>query len=79
METHEYKPGDVVPVTSPLYRVVHDPPSEGEQLKTFYARDRFPRCLECDKKVRYVLPIRILKRHAARVIEERELPLPPEE
>lgn len=52
---NEYKPGDIVPQTSSLYRVVHDPPGQGEQLKTFYRNERFPPCLECGKKVRYVL------------------------
>ena len=52
---NEYKPGDIVPRTSPLYRVVHDPPGKGEQLKTFLHGERFPPCSECGKKVRYVL------------------------
>jgi hypothetical protein len=58
----EYMPGDIVPVTSSLYRVVHDPPGEGEQLKTFHAGQRFPPCSECGKKVRYVLPSRVLRK-----------------
>jgi hypothetical protein len=39
-----YKPGDIVPQSSSLYRVVHDPPGKGEQLKTFYCDERFPPC-----------------------------------
>jgi hypothetical protein len=58
----EYMPGDVVRLTSALYRVVHDPPGAETQLKTFYARDRFPLCSECGNKVRYVLPIRVLRK-----------------
>jgi hypothetical protein len=58
----EYMPGDVVPVTSALYRVVHDPPGTGKQLKTFNAGDRFPVCSECGRKVRYVLPSRVLRK-----------------
>jgi hypothetical protein len=52
----EYMPGDTVPVTSALYRVVYDLPSAGQQLKMFYAGDLFPFCSECGRKVRYVLP-----------------------
>jgi hypothetical protein len=51
----EYKPGDIVPRTSSLYRVVHDPSGTGEQLSTFLQGEHFPRCSECGKKVRYVL------------------------
>jgi hypothetical protein len=58
----EYMPGDVVNLTSALYRVVHDPPGTGTQLGTFYAGDRFPFCSECGRKVRYVLPIRVLRK-----------------
>ena len=58
MEMREYKPGDVVPRSSSLYRVVHDPPLEGEHLETFYCNDRFPSCPDCGMKVRYVLPDR---------------------
>jgi hypothetical protein len=61
MEMREYVPGDVVPVSSPLYSVVHDPPTSGEQLKTFYTGDRFPRCSGCGKNVRYLLPITFLR------------------
>ena len=42
----EYKPGDVVQQSSPLYRVVHDPRRKGEQLRTFYRDERFPPCSE---------------------------------
>ena len=62
MEMHEYAPGDVVPVTSSLYRVVHEPPESGEQLRTFYAGEYFPPCAERGKMVSYVLPIRVLKK-----------------
>jgi hypothetical protein len=58
----ECKPGDIVPQTSPLYRVVHDSPGIGEQLKTFYADERFPPFSECGKKVRYMLPSRVLRK-----------------
>ncbi len=61
----EYKPGDVVPVFSPLYRVMHDLPKE---LKTFYADDLFPPCPKCGEKVRYLLPSRVLRDRAARRI-----------
>jgi hypothetical protein len=57
----EYKPGDLVPQTSSLYRVVHDPPEEKEHLETFYCGERFPPCSECGKKVRYMLPSRLLR------------------
>jgi hypothetical protein len=60
-DMREYGPGDVVPVTSAFYCVVHDPPISGQQMKTFYAKDYFPRCSECGKKVRYKLPIRLLR------------------
>jgi hypothetical protein len=58
----DYMPGDAVPVTSSLYRVVHDPPEAGEHLKTFYAGDRFPFCSECGGRVRYVLPSGVLRK-----------------
>ena len=58
----EWMPGDVVPVTSVLYRVVHDPPEAGTHLKTFYAGDIFPFCSECGRRVRYLLPERLLGR-----------------
>jgi hypothetical protein len=58
----EYMPGDVVPVTSALYRVVHDPPEAGQHLETFIAGDRFPFCSECGRKVRYALPSRVLRK-----------------
>jgi hypothetical protein len=57
---HEYSPGDMIPVSSPLYRVVHNPPARGEQLQTFFAGDRFPRCSGCGKNVRYLLSSTIL-------------------
>ena len=50
MAMSEYKPGDIVPQFSPLYRVVHDPPGKGEQLRTFYRDERFPPCSECGKR-----------------------------
>jgi hypothetical protein len=55
-------PGDVVPVTSALYRVVHDPSEAGQHLHTFHAGDLFPFCSECGRKVRYVLPSRMLRK-----------------
>ena len=58
----EYMPGDVALVTSSLYRVVHDPPEAGEHLKTFQAGALFPFCAECGRKVRYVLPSRVLRK-----------------
>ena len=58
----EHMPGDVVPVTSALYRVVHDPPEAGTHLKTFYSGDIFPFCSECGRRVRYLLPERLLRR-----------------
>jgi len=62
MEMHEYVPGDIVPVSSSLYSVVHDPPHHpGYQLKTFYAGDDFPPCSECGENVRYMLPSRLLR------------------
>jgi len=57
----EYIAGDIVPVTSSLYRVVHDPSADGEQFTTFYAGQRFPPCSECGKKVRYLLPNKVLR------------------
>ena len=61
MEMNEYKPGDIVPQTSSLYRVVHYPPQERlrEQLETFYCDDHFPPCPECGVNVRYVLLARL--------------------
>ena len=38
---NEYKPGDMVPQSSPLYRVVHDPPKGIEELETFTAMNNF--------------------------------------
>jgi hypothetical protein len=55
MEMHEYRPGDVVPVTSSLYHVVHDPVEEGEHLQSFYAGEKFPPCPRCEIRVRYLL------------------------
>ena len=56
MAMNEYKPGDIVPQSSPLYRVLHDPPREGEQLQTFYRGERFPPCPDCGRNVRYLPP-----------------------
>jgi len=64
METVEYQPGDVVPVSSSLCCVVHEPPHNGHELKAFYAGEDFPLCEECGKKVRYFIPSRILRKHA---------------
>jgi len=60
----EYKPGDTVPVSSALYRVVHYEATKREYLEMFYGGDRFPPCPECGKKVRYMLPSRVLRRAA---------------
>jgi hypothetical protein len=62
MEMHEYGPGDVVPVTSSLYHVVHEPPKEGEYLQTFQGGDQFPPCPQCGMKVRYLIRITSLRR-----------------
>jgi hypothetical protein len=61
MEMHEYSPGEVVPLTSALYRVVHEPPDIDENLRTFYAGEDFPICPKCGMKVRYLLPVRVLR------------------
>jgi hypothetical protein len=58
----EYMPGDIALVTSVFYRIVHDPPSAGQQWKTFYAGDIFPFCSECGRRVRYLLPKRFLRK-----------------
>ena len=58
----QYMPGDTVPLTSPFFRVVHDPPGAGQQLKTFYTGNLFPFCSEFGRKVRYVLPSRVLRK-----------------
>jgi hypothetical protein len=59
---NEYEVGDIVPVTSSLYQVVHDPPKEGRYFETFFAGEHFPPCAECGKNVRYLLPRSILVR-----------------
>jgi len=59
---HEYRPGEVVPVTSSLYHVVHDPAKEVEHLQTFYEGDQFPPCRECGMNVRYLIRITLLRR-----------------
>ena len=56
-----YKPGEMVPVTSALYHVVHDPAEAGEHLQTFYAGDKFPPCPRCEIKVRYLIRVTALK------------------
>ena len=58
----EYIPGDVAPVTSAFYRVVHDPPEAGTDMTMFYAGERFPFCSECGRNVRYLLPKRALRK-----------------
>ena len=60
MEMQEYSPGEVVPVTSSVYRVLHDPPEQAEYLQTFHAGDTFPPCPECATRVRYLIPNRLL-------------------
>ena len=62
MEVHEYSPREVVPVTSSLYRVVHDPVEKGEHLQTFHEGDTFPSCPECGNKVRYVIRVGLLRK-----------------
>jgi hypothetical protein len=62
MEVHVYSPGEVVHVTSSLYRVVHDPSKEGEHLQTFYAGDNFPPCLECGIRVRYMIRVELSRK-----------------
>jgi len=58
----EYIPGGVAPVTSALYYVLHEPPEAGTDMKIFYAGERFPFCSECGRKVRYLLPKRVLRK-----------------
>jgi hypothetical protein len=62
MGMHEYKPGEVIPVTSSLYRVVHNPPKEGEYLQTFYEGDQFPPCPECGNEVCYLIRVGLLRK-----------------
>ena len=66
----EYKPGDIVPRTSSLYRVVHDAPEEEEHLETFYCGEHFPPCPERRVKVRYVFLAKLRETHrfALRVV-----------
>jgi len=59
---HEYSAGEVVPVFSSLYREVHDPPEAGEHMRTFYCGESFPPCPECGPKVRYLIPVRVLRK-----------------
>jgi len=62
IETDEYSPGEAVPLTSPLYRVVHDCPKGGTYTQTFFTGDTFPPCPDCGTKVRYLIPIPVLKK-----------------
>jgi len=62
MAMNEYKPGDMVPQSSPLYRVVHDPPKGIEELETFYRDEQFPACPGCGERVRDVLT-RLRRKH----------------
>jgi hypothetical protein len=64
MDMCEYKPGDLVPVTSPLYRVIHHPRKKTEQMETFFKGDHFPPCPECGEKVRYMLANHLLHLHS---------------
>lgn len=76
METHEYSPGQVVPVTSSLYRVVHDPPGEGEQLHTFYAGQGSRRVQNAERTCGTEFPPAFLN---LKLVAEREIqtdPLP---
>jgi len=52
----EYEAGDTVPVTSALYCVLHDRPKQEQQLRTFYAGERFPSCPGRGERMRYALP-----------------------
>jgi len=61
MEMLDYNPGDAVPVTSSLYRVVHDPPGSEQPTQTFHVGQHFPPCPDCGYKVRYLLPIKVLR------------------
>jgi hypothetical protein len=61
----EYEAGDTVPVTSALYCVVHDPPKQEQQLRPFYAGERFPFCPGRGERVRYALPSRVLRKAAS--------------
>jgi hypothetical protein len=58
----DYEAGDIAPVTSSLYRVVHNPPKQGSELRTFHMGEIFPPCPECGTKVRYMLPTRVLRK-----------------
>jgi hypothetical protein len=62
MEMHEYGPGDVVPLTSSIYHVVHDAVEQVEYLQTFFAGARFPPCPKCGMKVRYLIRATHLRR-----------------
>ena len=64
MEMREYTPGDTVPLTSPLYHVVHMPAQNRDHMETFYAGEKFPPCPECGMRVRYTIPDRILRLHS---------------
>jgi hypothetical protein len=67
METQEYRPGETVPVTSSLYRVMHDhdSPDAGALYDSFFEGDRFPSCPECGKKVRYLISVRVLRKKSS--------------
>ena len=65
MEMHAYGPGEMAPVSSVVYRVVHDPPESGERLKAFFAGEQFPPCRDCGMRVRYLLPIKVLRKMLA--------------
>ena len=62
MEMLEYRSGDMVPMTSSLYHVVHNPPKEGEYLQTFHEGDQFPPCSGCGTNVRYLIRVTALRR-----------------
>jgi len=57
----DFEAGDIAPITSPLYRVVHDPPKSHQELRTFHIREIFPPCPECGTSVRYMLPAKVLR------------------
>jgi hypothetical protein len=66
MEMHEYRPGELIPVTSSLYRVIYDSPREGEYMQIFYAGETFPPSPKSGTEVRYRLPVGVLKREINR-------------
>lgn len=71
MEMLDYNPGDAVPVTSSLYRLVHEPASSEQQhAQTFHVGEYFPPCPDCGSKVRYLLPIRVFRKAIEPYLEQ---------